>query len=133
MGFLALAIATTSAFMAPHFMSAEALAQAPLSSSTIEMLVQLDADEAGIDWRPVYETLRCESGFRNIQSLIPKNGAPNGRENSWGIAQINLGAHPDITRLQALDERFAIAWTVEEFALGQQHMWTCARKLGYAV
>lgn len=50
-------------------------------------------------------TLGCESGFYNIQSNIVKNGI---REDSWGIAQIHLPSHPNVTKEQALDPEFAI-------------------------
>ncbi len=50
-------------------------------------------------------TLFCESGFQNIQSNIVKNGE---RELSFGIAQIHLPSHPNITQEQTLDPEFSI-------------------------
>jgi hypothetical protein len=47
-------------------------------------------------------TLFCESHYRNIKSRLP--------EESYGIAQIHLPSHPDITKEQALDPDFAIKW-----------------------
>ena len=53
-------------------------------------------------------TLYCESiGYQNIQSLIVKHGE---REDSWGIAQINLYWNPKVTKEQALDPSFSIKW-----------------------
>jgi hypothetical protein len=50
-------------------------------------------------------TLYCESGYKNIQSNIVKNGI---REPSYGIAQIHQPSHPTVTREQALNPEFAI-------------------------
>lgn len=50
-------------------------------------------------------TVYCESGYKNIQSNIIKNGI---REDSWGIAQINLYWNPQISKEQALNPEFAI-------------------------
>lgn len=62
--------------------------------------------------------------------MVPHKGQPNGRENSWGLAQIYLPAHQDVTREQALDPRFALQWMAKEFSKGNQHLWSCARSLG---
>lgn len=74
-----------------------------------------------------FETLRCESGFRNRQSEIPDPRGPNGYEDSWGIAQIHLPDHPNVTRAQALDPAWAAEWAAEQFAAGNAHLWTCYR------
>lgn len=53
----------------------------------------------------IKRTLYCESGYHNIQSKIVKDGV---RENSWGVAQINLTYNPQVSKEQALNPRFAI-------------------------
>jgi hypothetical protein len=53
------------------------------------------------------KTIYCESGYKNIQSNIVKNGV---REDSWGVAQINLYYHPQVTKEQAMNEEFAVKW-----------------------
>lgn len=52
-------------------------------------------------------TIECESfGFQNIQSkIITKKGV---KEDSWGIAQINLYWNPQVSKEQALDPQFAV-------------------------
>ena len=53
----------------------------------------------------IKRTIYCESGFRNIQSFIKKDGV---REESYGIAQIHLPSHPSVSKSQALNPEFAI-------------------------
>jgi len=53
------------------------------------------------------KTIYCESGYKNIQSNIVSKGE---RENSWGLAQINLKWNPQVEKEQALDPHFAIKW-----------------------
>lgn len=50
-------------------------------------------------------TIYCECQNRNIQSNIVKNGI---RENSWGLSQIHIPSHPQVSIEQALDPEFAI-------------------------
>lgn len=76
-----------------------------------------------------YNTLKCESNFENIQSLVPDVTGPNGREDSWGVAQIHLTAHTDVTREEALDPAFAIPWAAQQFKMGNAELWTCYRNL----
>lgn len=47
-------------------------------------------------------TLYCESHYRNIKSMLD--------EESYGIAQIHLPSHPNITKEQALNPEFSIQW-----------------------
>lgn len=104
-------------------------APSPIVQSVEEEV--LDAQYAyGLD-DTFYRTLQCESlNFTHSgQSLIPHEGGPNGREDSWGVAQIHLPAHLDITKAQALDPLFAINWAAQQFADGRAYMWTCYRQL----
>lgn len=67
----------------------------------------------------------CESG-NNRYAL---NDTP-GREFSVGLVQINLLSHTNITREQAEDPEFAIAFLTEKLANGQaERMWyNCYKK-----
>lgn len=67
------------------------------------------------------DTLTCESG------LHPDRVGDNGT--SFGVAQIHLPAHPDVTKEEALDPEFAIEWSAQQFAAGRAYMWTCYRLL----
>ena len=66
-------------------------------------------------------TIFCESlGYKNIQSNIIKNSI---REDSWGIAQINLYWNPKVSREQALDPEFSIKWMSDN--------WKTSKWFGY--
>jgi len=67
-------------------------------------------------------TLYCESGYKNIQSNIVKNGI---REDSWGIGQINLYWNKGVSKEEALDPEFAIKWMSER--------WGKTRWYGYLI
>lgn len=87
------------------------------------------ASRYGIDADRFIKTAECESHFVPQQSRIPHKGGPRGREDSWGVFQINLPAHLDVSRAQAMDPWFAIEWSAKEWAAGRQDQWTCYRNL----
>lgn len=95
------------------------------STTTIEALVrtvQAQYDLSG----SFYTTLKCESaGWQNEQSQVPHAAGPNGLEDSWGVAQIHLPDHPDVTKTEALDPIFAVPWAAKEFATGHANLFTC--------
>lgn len=98
----------------------------PIYAQTLATsLISKYSDQYGVSRSVMHKVLLCESGLQSIQSKIPNKNGPNGRENSWGIAQIHLPSHPGITRKQAMDPDFAIKWTAKQFALGNQRMWSC--------
>lgn len=93
--------------------------------------IKTQAEANGVNYSHFYATLNCESeGFRDVamQSRIPNASGPNGYEDSWGVAQIHLPDHPDITRAEAQDPIFAISWAAKEFAAGRATEWTEYRK-----
>lgn len=81
------------------------------------LVIEAYAIHYGIPSKPLIDTLRCESQFN--PSAIGDNG------NSFGIAQIHLPAHPDVTKQQALDPLWAINWAAYHFSLHQESMWSC--------
>lgn len=56
-----------------------------------------------------------------LQSSYFSNGI---REESYGLAQIFLPAHPDISREQAQDPKFAISWMASELSKGHAAQWS---------
>lgn len=72
------------------------------------------------------KTIKCESQYRNVQSNIIYEGE---REDSWGIVQIHLPSHKDITKEQTLDPYFAVRYMASEFSTGNASQWSCYRKL----
>jgi hypothetical protein len=71
--------------------------------------------------------INCESTYDvNAHKYTPTG--PH-REDSWGIAQINLFAHPHITKAQATDKVFAAEFLAKGLADGKGAMWaTCYTK-----
>jgi len=85
----------------------------------VDELIKTAAQNEHINYGTFYKTLSCESGnFQDvaIQSQVPDPTGPNGKEDSWGAAQINIPSHPEITREQAQDPTFAIPWAAKEYA-----------------
>lgn len=80
-----------------------------------------EAHRRGIDEEAFIKTLECESGFD--PTAIGDHGK------SFGIAQIFLPAHSEITRRQAQDGYFSISWAALQFSLNKQSMWSCWRQL----
>lgn len=65
----------------------------------------------------------CEDpGLIDQQSNYIKDGI---REDSWGIFQINLGSHPEITKEQATDPVWASEWAAKEWEAGREWQWSC--------
>ena len=112
------------------------MAQKP---ADVEGLIRWHAAAHGVDPDVMVAVARCES------SLIPGRqsdhtyragnrwGFPAGtRERSFGLAQIHLPDHPDVTEAQAKDPDFAADFMARGFAAGNARWWTCARTLGHA-
>ena len=109
-----------------HIISAPSIYELPLGTSTVAFLIKKAALENNIDDTRLLTTLECESqGFQNIQSKIPNKHGPNGFENSWGVAQIYLPAHPEIRREQAMNMVWAIKWATSEFVAGREREFSC--------
>lgn len=109
---------------------AHTIVQSPLvfSSTTAPEIIAAYAAHYGTEAAPLIGTLNCETqGFVNRQSHVINPDGPGGHENSWGVAQIDLDYHPDITQAEAMNPFFAINWAAQQFANGNQNEWTCYR------
>jgi len=82
----------------------------------IQKEVREQAERYNVPYEEMWNTILCESGASTtVQSNYrytftnEKKGIRKGaRELSFGIAQIHLPDHPDVTKEQALDPAFAI-------------------------
>ena len=84
------------------------------------------ADLYDVDAGKMEKTMLCEStGSTTIQSMHRDPTGPNGREDSWGLVQIHLPSHPEVTREKAQDPDFALEFMAKEFAKGHTWKWTC--------
>lgn len=122
-GFVLLA----SSALQPQYAQAEVKpASFPVSgySTTTEGLIARYASEFGVSETQMAQTIQCESqGF---------SGAIGDHGMSYGIAQIHLPAHPDISKEEALNKEWSIRWMAQQFSLNKQQMWSCWRSIyGY--
>ena len=75
----------------------------------------------------------CESQYViDIQSKHrykkdrPHEGVYKGqREQSFGLVQVHLPAHPTVSKEQAIDPEFAIDFLAKNLAQGRGAMWSC--------
>ena len=96
---------------------------APLKApeSSIDNLIALNSDIYSVSQETLYRTIKCESSFN------PQAVGDHGT--SFGIAQIHLVAHPDITKKQALDPSFSIDYLAKSIKNGKGRMWTCFKSI----
>ncbi len=73
--------------------------------------------------------IKCESDFIPQQSNYKSATGPNGREDSWGVAQIYLPKHPTITRDMAMDPDFSVQYMASHWHTDH---WSCAKLLGFS-
>jgi hypothetical protein len=76
--------------------------------------------------------ISCESGWNyTVQSNhryttnAPKGYTSGMREQSYGLVQIHLPAHPSISKEQATDPEFAVDFLAKNIAAGRASMWSC--------
>lgn len=91
------------------------------NASTSEEIVRAYAARYAIDADDFVDTLQCESGLRADAKGDHRKGVPT----SYGVAQIHLPAHPDISKDQALDPFWALDWSARQFKANKQRMWSC--------
>lgn len=77
-----------------------------------EIVAMIEKHATGTKAYQMKRTIWCESHYYNTQSNVVKNGI---REDSWGLSQIHLPSHPEITREETLDPEFAIKYMSDNF------------------
>jgi hypothetical protein len=90
-------------------------------SEALTALILADSKIYDVSYDELYGTLNCESGLD--PSIVGDHGT------SYGIAQIHLPAHPDITKSEALDPQFSVNFAAHEFSKGRQAEWSCYKLL----
>lgn len=100
-----------------------------LDEYTIRSMIKAQAKKYPVNEEEVFKTLKCENrGFEpeKQSDVIDKYGK---REDSWGLAQIHLPSHPNITKEQAQDPNFSIEFIVKNFSKGNKEIWSCYKKI----
>lgn len=94
---------------------------AEMSRSDLITLAEAIAQEHKITNVPAFvETMECESHF--YYDAISPTG-------DYGVAQINLHYHPDVTKAEAEDPYFALEWAAKAWQAGHERWWSCYRIL----
>ena len=86
--------------------------------ATTRSLIAYYSNMYSVSQETLYKTIKCESGFNPTAHKLTK------KENSWGLSQINLKAHPNITKAQAINKKFAIEYMAKNIAHHTDH-WSC--------
>lgn len=66
--------------------------------------------------------VQCESGY--VTDIQSRHMLSYGREKSFGLAQIHLPSHPNVTYEEAIDPKFAINYLAKHYAAGTDK-WSC--------
>lgn len=81
----------------------------------------------------MHQVVACESGYNHmVQSHhrytatnVPKGYNVGDREQSYGLVQIHLPAHPHVSHDEAIDPEFATEFLARNLAAGRGSMWSC--------
>lgn len=89
----------------------------PVTEQEIKLYIINEAIAYGVDPQLALKVAKKESDYiPDKQSHYPDTSGPNGKEDSWGVFQIHLPDHPDVTRDQALDWKFNVEWAMKTMA-----------------
>ena len=107
--FLLLFTPSTASYTAPE----------PQNRSINDLITEY-ASRYGVSEKVVHKVINCESRYN-------PNAVGDGGK-SYGLVQIHLPSHPNITKAQALDSEYAINFLAKNLAKGNGKIWTCWRK-----
>jgi len=95
------------------------------SRSDIDWYIEESANEYSVSADYMHKIIACESGY--VQDIQSKHVQSYGQEESFGLSQIHLPAHPHVTYEQATDPEFAIDFLAKNLSHGRASMWSCSR------
>lgn len=116
--FLALAFVSQVSVYASYAPSVEPKI-APRTCQIVEECIMYYSDKYDVSASLMAKVIYCES--RNNPNAIGDNGT------SFGLSQIHLPAHPEVTIEQATNIPFAVEFMAKAFSHGDEWMWTCYR------
>lgn len=97
------------------------------SPERISQEIETQAKKYGVSATLMKKIVQCESmGSTTIQS---NHRLSYGREQSFGLAQIHLPDHKNVSKEQALDPKFALEFMAKNIAAGRVGMWSCSRMI----
>lgn len=89
----------------------------PVEHLTVQQSIVKYAKIYNVSAKEMTLVMKCESGLN--PHAIGDHGT------SYGLSQIHLPAHPDISKQQAFDVDFSVEFMAKSFSQGNQGMWTC--------
>lgn len=95
----------------------------PLGQQPVQVIVEHFAAQYHVSAKKLLKTMNCESSL-NIEAV-------GDHGHSFGLSQIYLPAHKNITQEQAKNPVFATEFMASNFAKGNAGMWTCARRFHF--
>ena len=96
----------------------EAIEPKVVQPLTLKQIATEDAVKYKLDVAAFLATIQCESQFR------PYAVSPTA---DFGISQIHLAAHPDITKTEAFNPTWALNWAAKQWSVGRANEWSCFR------
>lgn len=100
---------------------ADSISPLPYSIENAPLIIEAYAVHYGTPAAPLINTLRCESGF-DPHSIGDKG-------TSYGLAQIHLPAHADVSKQEAMNPFFSIDFAARNFRDGNAKIWSCFKQL----
>ncbi len=96
----------------------------PLSyKPSLRQIIVKSAQVYGVKAPLIGAIIACESSNNPLAHKLSKV------EDSWGLSQINLKAHKDVTKEEAIDPDFAVDYLAKNIKAGHASMWTCNAKV----
>lgn len=84
------------------------------------------AVEAKLSPTKVIQVINCETAGTWDPKIQSRAKYKNGKqEQSFGLVQIHLPAHPNVSYEEATDPYYAIDFLIDHWKKGNQWMWSC--------
>lgn len=83
--------------------------------------IEKAAKKYDVDEKVMLALAKCESQMGKM--MVGDHGQ------SYGLFQIHLGYHPEITKEQAMDFEWSAEWTAKQIKAGRINLWSCAKKI----
>jgi len=91
-----------------------------LSKQELVAMAMADAASYGLNVNRFVAVIGCESNW-DVNAVSPTG--------DYGLVQVNLKSHPDVSLSEAEDPLFALKWASEQWSEGHAREWVCYRQL----
>lgn len=108
------------------------LAGIPINSSVLSPALAEAQEQTPVDWQEYASTTAKNAGLSPVRfqkviqcesNWVATSTGDNGT--SFGMVQIHLPAHPDVTLAEADDPYFAINFMAHAWQNGNENWWSC--------